>query len=150
VEIVGPSFILFGGSFALGLGIAHARARAKAKASASWPSTLGEVISSEVQEMSDSEGSSYKPVVVYRYSVKGREYEGQRIRFGNLSSGQAKARAIRDRYPFGSNQAVRYNPEKPEEATLETTGPGPTYLILAVGGLFFFCMGIAIVSGALS
>ncbi|HEX8444385.1 MAG TPA: DUF3592 domain-containing protein [Allosphingosinicella sp.] len=145
MAIVGLAFMLLGSVFFFAFRSAHRRARKKANASAAWPSTLANVISSQVEEMRTTEGSSYRPVVVYRYSAAGSEYEGQRIRFGNLYGSERSARAVADRYPSGSEQAVRYNPEKPEDAVLETKLPGPTYLILAIGGLLFAGVGLAMV-----
>jgi hypothetical protein len=145
VAIVGLAFILFGSVFFFGFRSAHRRARKKANASAAWPSTLANVIFSHVEEMRTTEGSSYRPVVVYRYSAAGSEYEGQRIRFGNLYGSERSARAVSDRYPRGSQHAVRYNPEKPEDAVLETTMPRSTYLILARGALIFAMSGVVLV-----
>ena len=37
---------------------------------------------------------------------------------------------------------VRYNPEDPEEAVLESRKPGPVYLIMAPFGLLFVGFGL--------
>lgn len=126
---------------------AYFSAAGKAKASENWPSTLGKVISSEVrvEESRDRRGGTstwYNPVVSYSYSAGGQKLHGDRLRFGNPRSGsRRKADEAVARYPVGSSPAVRYNPERPEECVLETTRPGPIYLIMALGGLVFVAVG---------
>ena len=40
---------------------------------------MATVLSTDVQEHSDSDGSTYEPVVVYRYRVQDREYTASRV-----------------------------------------------------------------------
>ena len=77
------------------------------------------------------------------YSVGGREYKSQRLRFGNYrSASRKKAEAMLVPYPAGATAPVRYNPERPEECVLETRKPGPIYLVMAVFGLLFVGAGL--------
>ena len=151
---IGLAAVALGLLWTAGFAWAHFRAVGKAKAAESWPSTLGKVISSEVrvEESTDRHGGTttwYNPVVSYSYSAGGRQLHGDRLRFGNPRSGsRKKADEAVARYAVGSSPAVRYNPERPEECVLETAKPGPTYLIMALGGLVFIAVGLFFMSGS--
>jgi hypothetical protein len=129
-----------------GFAFLHFRAVGKAKASETWPTTIGKIVSSEVrvEESRDDDGATwYNPVVAYSYSAAGRTIEGSRIRFANMRRGsQRKAEQVLASYQAGGPVTVRYNPEKPDEAVLETQKPGPLYLVLALGGLVFVAVGL--------
>jgi hypothetical protein len=152
MEIVGPLLLAFGFIWMAGFAFVHVRAVGKARASETWPTTIGKVVSSEVlvEENRDGEGSTwYNPVVAYSYSVAGRAFEGSRIRFANMRRGsRRKADEIAGRYRVGTPVTIRYNPEKPGEAVLETQKPGPLYLVLALGGLVFIAVGLLIGAAA--
>src|SRR5688572_10449999 len=143
MEYVGFGMVALGILWVAGFGYAHFRAAGKAKSAESWPTAPGQVISSEVveEESTDREGGTstwYNPVVTYAYSAGGRELTGRRLRFGNYrSAGRRKAEAALAPYPAGATPSVRYNPENPEECVLETTKPGPIYLIMALFGFLF-------------
>jgi len=141
--------ILVGLIWVAGFAWAHFRAVGKAKAAETWPTATGKVLSCDVveEETRDREGGTttwYNPVVSYAYNVGGRDLQSSRLRFGNYrSSTRKKAEACLARYSAGGSTPVRYNPEKPEECVLETTKPGPLYLVMAVFGLLFVAAGIA-------
>lgn len=148
MEYVGFGLLLLGILWVAGFGWAHFRAAGKAKAAETWPTAAGRVISSEVveEESTDREGGTstwYNPVVTYSYSAGGRELTGRRLRFGNYrSASRRKAEAALSPYPAGATPAVRYNPGNPEECVLETTKPGPIYLIMALFGFLFVGFGL--------
>ena len=148
MEMVGLGFVLLGLLWVAGFGYAYFRAVGKAKASETWPTTIGSVLSSEVveEESRDREGGTstwYNPVVRYSYSAGGRQLQASRLRFGNpRSASRKKAEAAIAIYPVGSSTTVRYNPEKPEEAVLETKKPGPLYLVMALFGIPFIVVGL--------
>lgn len=139
--------MLFGLLWLAGFAFIHFRAAAMAKASETWPTAMGKVTRSEivVEEDNDRDGSSttwYNPVIAYSYNVAGEAIEGSRIRFANMRKGsRKKAEEILARYRAGDSVTVRYNPEKPKEAVLESQKPGPVYLIMALGGLVFVVVG---------
>ncbi|HEX8380004.1 MAG TPA: DUF3592 domain-containing protein [Allosphingosinicella sp.] len=143
MEYVGLGLLLLGILWVAGFGYAHFRAVGRARAAESWPTAAGRVISSEVieEESTDREGGTstwYNPVVTYAYTAGGRELSGKRLRFGNYrSAARKKAEAALAPYPVGARPAVRYNPQKPEECVLETTKPGPLYLVMALFGFLF-------------
>ena len=148
MEWVGVGLLALGVLWTLGFGYAHFRAVGKAKASESWPSAMGRVASCRIveEESTDRDGNTstwYNPVVDYSYSVGGREYQSQRLRFGNYrSASRKKAEAMLVPYPAGATPTVRYNPERPEECVLETRKPGPIYLVMAIFGLLFVGAGL--------
>lgn len=152
MESPAPSLIALGVVWMAGFVFIHFRAVGKAKASETWPTTIGKLVSSEVvvEECRDGEGSDwYNPVVAYSYTAAGRTIEGSRIRFGNVRRGsRKKAEAVLAPYRAGAPVTVRYNPENPEEAVLETQRPGPLYLVLALGGLVFVAVGLILGAAA--
>jgi hypothetical protein len=152
MESLAPLLIALGVVWMAGFAFIHFRAAGKAKASETWPTTIGKILSSEVlvEESRDGEGSTwYNPVVAYSYSAGGRSLEGSRIRFANMRRGsRKKAEAVLASYRAGAPVTVRYNPEKPDEAVLETQKPGPLYLVLALGGLVFIAVGLVLGAAA--
>ena len=148
MEYIGIVMVLLGLLWTCGFAYAHFSASAKAKAAESWPIAGARVLSSEVrvEESSDNDGGSttwYNPIIVYKYSVGGREYQGSRLRFGNpRSASRKKADAAIAPYPPGTTPLVRYNPQDPKEAVLETKKPSPLYLIMAPFGLLFVGFGL--------
>jgi len=134
------------GGVGLGLLLFGRSARRKALASQSWPTVAGMVTESEVKVTEQTSGSGmdaeqtthYKPVVKYQYSVEGMEFTGSRIAFGAMNSAHSAANAVVARYPAGASVTVRYDPEKPAEAVLETkTGGGAMLMVLGVMFLIF-------------
>lgn len=142
-------FVLVGGIFALvGAYIHSAGERTK-----SWPVTDGTIESSQLESyMSTStsgSGSSrrtsttemFRPQIRYRYQVDGREFSGTRVwAVDYSSSGRGEMQAVVDRYPVGQAAQVHYDPEKPENAVLET-GAGWLGTIFMAIGIFFVLLG---------
>ncbi|HEY5722622.1 MAG TPA: DUF3592 domain-containing protein [Allosphingosinicella sp.] len=148
MESIGTLLALFGLLWLVGFAFIHFRAVAKANASETWPTAMGKVTRAEVlvEEDSDRDGGSttwYNPVVAYSYAVAGETIEGSRIRFANMRRGSRnKAEEVLARYRVGDSVTVRYNPEKPKEAVLESQRPGPLYLVMALAGLLFIAFGL--------
>lgn len=130
-----------GGTVVLGTGLAFSlvgfifagntiRTRRRADAAAKWPTTTGEVLSSNVVEETgrDSDGhleTTYTPVVRYAYEVGGQSHVGIRIRVSDVAFGRRKkAEEIVARYPEGARVQVRYDPADPASTVLETVKPG--------------------------
>lgn len=108
----------------------HFRSARKAASSANWPTAQGTIQASSVRENleTDSEGDNeraFYPNVHYAWSAGGQSYTGDRIVFGGKSrfTRESDAKAVCDRYPQGSQVAVRYNPANPQEAVLESKKP---------------------------
>ena len=79
------------------------------------------VLSTRVEEHSDSDGSTYEPVIVYRYRVQGREYTASRVTPLKESRSGRWAQRVIGRYQVGSEYTAYYDPEQPEEAFLLRT-----------------------------
>jgi hypothetical protein len=98
--------------------------------SATFAQTVGMVVSSRIQENSDSDSTTYRPEVHYTYQVNGETLTGTKVRFQSWSSSDhGYARKITRDYPVGSSVTVYYNPIRPEEAVLETQVGGPEYFL---------------------
>ena len=76
------------------------------------------VLSTRVEEHSDSDGSTYEPVVVYRYRVSDREYTASRVTPLKESRSGRWARRVTARYEVGTDYTAYYDPENPAEAFL--------------------------------
>lgn len=85
-----------------------------------YQSVPGVVTQSRIRDLSDSEGTTYKPDVAYTYVVGGRTYSGDRIRTKDLAtSNHARARRIIADYPVNAAVQVRYDPSDPARALLD-------------------------------
>ncbi len=115
--------------------------------SKSWPTTEGTVTSSYVHKRdrptSDkNKQPTYHPKISYEYTVEGKRYTCEKIRFADNTSGSRdRARRITDEYFAGKTVTVYYNPEDPGNAVLK---PGFVFttFIPFLGGLAFFFAGI--------
>ena len=149
MNVVELSLMLFGVAWSGIFGLAHAQVKHKAKVAAAWPSVSGQAVATEiVVDDSSSLGNDgttwYKPVVNYAYTVEGVPYQGTRIRFGNRNyASQKKAEAALAPYRIGSAVAVKYNPDDPHDAVLETGKPNAIYFMLALFGIPFIVIGLA-------
>lgn len=113
--------LFFGLFVAIGVGILGygLHALSMSKKAAQWPTAPGTITASDFIVDSDSDGTSYRAKIAYRYSALGREFDGERIAFGYAgSSSEQFHRDIHSALPKGAQVAVRFNPEKPDEAAL--------------------------------
>jgi hypothetical protein len=121
-----------------------------ARESARWPAVDGMVVRATVNEESHSSRSGppslvYRPVIVYTYRVDGREYEGQRVSYGEYATGEAAdAQAVVDRYKAGTPVRVHYRPGQPEEVVIETGSHGIPWFFIALG-VPFLLVGLVLV-----
>jgi hypothetical protein len=102
------------------------------------------VLSSRVDEHSDSDGSTYEPVVVYRYRVNDREYTASRVTpLAESRSGRWASR-VTARYQVGSTYTAFYDPENPSEAFLLRTRSVIPWAFVAIPlvGLLMIAAGI--------
>lgn len=139
IGVVGVLVALWGRSF-----IARDRAIGR------WPKAPGTITSSRYESETgttrDAEGydvtsTTFTPVVAYRYTVQGREYDGSKVARVAERTGDAKrVKACIDRYPPGARVEVLYDPADPATAYLETRTSGGAVFLMAFGG-FFALMG---------
>lgn len=144
-----PVFLtLFFGLFLLvGLAMLGAAGRSWWKSSQveGWPVTDGEVIERDLGVDSDSDGTAYRAVVRYRYTVAGRSYESDRIAFGYAgSSGRDAHEAIHAALSRSDRIGVRYNPDDPAESALAYGLNRSTVMLMVFGIVWtFFTLGLA-------
>jgi len=117
-------------------------------AARSWPAAVCTVVDSKVDSSSDSDGTTYRVLVVYRYTVGGREYESRRYDFLEMSSsGYDDKAAVVARYPPGARTSCYIDPADPTQAVLVRSF-SPVYLIGLLPLLFVAFGASALVWGA--
>lgn len=108
--------------------------RRKMAAVSQWPSTMGTVMMSRIEQRSSSEGGyTDYPVVQYSYQIGGQAYQGYKLAPGPEVGGTGAGKVVA-RYPAGAQVMVFYNPQNPSEAVLERNAPAQwlLWLILAI------------------
>jgi hypothetical protein len=104
----------------------------------------GFVVETRIEEQGGGGEFSYKPVVVYQYTVGGASYRGDRLSFGGepTDGSHSEAEGIVSAFPKGKPVAVQYDPADPARAVLYS-GVRQEWLRTKVGvGLFFVASGI--------
>jgi len=108
--------------------------RRKMAAVSQWPSTMGTVMMSRIEQRSSSEGGyTDYPVIQYAYQIGGQAYQGYKLAPGPEVGGTGAGKVVA-RYPSGAQVMVFYNPQNPSEAVLERKAPAQwlLWLILAI------------------
>jgi hypothetical protein len=98
----------------------------RALASQSWSEVTGTVIASTLAPVSltDRFHTDVQPLVRYRYSVDGVQYEGQTLSFGEgwwRLFGRGRF-SIQREFPVGAKVPVYYNPKRPSQSALMSPG----------------------------
>lgn len=119
-----------------------------ARVSESWPTTSGEILSSNVREDTDEDGTSYFGDVTYSYAVDDFRYTSDNVSFGQYGGSRDHAEEIVARYPVGSGVTVYYDPEDVKTAVLEPGITWSSYLLIGMG-LLFTCIPVIILPFAL-
>jgi hypothetical protein len=110
----------------------------RGRASRNWPSTPGVISRSAIFS---SEGS-HNLVIEFSYSVGGREYRSQQIRYFGLPRTHRGLVELVERYPEGKEVVVYFDPQKPSRAVLE---PGfVTWHSIALYGAAVFWLVVAV------
>jgi hypothetical protein len=105
-----------------------------------WPTVGGAVTGGRIRQkasgVGDEESVTYVPIVEYQYQISSAVYSGAGIGFSETGYGSVKkAEKILARYAVGTPVEVHYNPAKPGEAFLESSGSIVAWIMLAVGVL---------------
>ncbi|MGH7601503.1 MAG: DUF3592 domain-containing protein [bacterium] len=111
----------------------------QAFASRRWPRVTGKIISSTIVSSPGEDGdTTYRAVVKYDYTVNRIAYQGSRVYFG--ARFEANWREYPERivaqYRPGHSVDVYYDPDEPNEASLECGPRWQTYANVVVGLLF--------------
>ncbi len=132
---VGAGFSLF---MVANLVYAVWRGSRQVAGSRSWAKVPGEILASKVDvegSHTSDEDADCKASVRYRYTVAGKAYEGERVRFGGRAhTTRLIAEQTVAKYPAGRRVEVLCDPKHPKNAVLETksaTAPA-IYALLVV------------------
>ena len=99
----------------------------KGEATRQWPSVEGEIAGVQAESSRDSDGNvDYKARVTYRYSVRGRIFDGSRVAAGG--SHYATQSQV-ERYRPGMKVRVFHDPADPANGVLEV---GAQYTVVAL------------------
>jgi hypothetical protein len=98
-----------------------------ARRSRDWPWVYGKIVGSRLSIVARVRDTRFVAELRYRYTVDGREHEGERLNARPRIWGIA-AEYARDNYPRGRRVKVYYNPKNPAQALLE---PGLTLYLVA-------------------
>lgn len=130
-------FLVFGG----GALLLHVQDKSRNTASLSWPTEDGVVVSSEIKRNVHSERPAPDTaLVVYKYSVDGNVYEGDRVRFGDPGRDvESTPDRVVKRYPPDAIVTVFYRPDEPSTSVLEPGTGHTSRIMLGVGSVFFIC-----------
>lgn len=112
-------FALFWSAFVIAFDAFLVVSAVRQERAKSYPTTTGVVVSSEVESHRSDDGTTYKPLIVYRYEVDGAEYLNDRYRYGMWSTNDhGRSQRIVDAHPPGREITVYYNPDDPQDALL--------------------------------
>lgn len=112
--------------------------------SANWPSTLGTVLTSEVEAVIVNDNSSvdsvgqrveYRPRIVYTYAAAGRVLTNNQYSVDEITYSQHTAHSVVRKYRPGSQVTVRYRRGRPDQAVL-VAGSSFRSWILAGAGIY--------------
>lgn len=96
--------------------------RRKMAAVSQWPSTMGVVQMSTIEQRSSDDGYTDYPVIQYSYQIGGQTYQSMKLAPGPEVGGTG-ARKVVAKYPSGAQVMVFYNPQNPSDAVLERKAP---------------------------
>lgn len=149
---LGLTSVVLGLTGALLAGIGWYQARG-ARAAKNWGTAQGEVLEATVEQYlhstDDGTMTAYRPRIIYGYRVGGRDYVGERLNFGGAvhSSLRGLAENKARQFPTGSKVQVYYDPQNPNEATLERTAPA-SRLLYIIGGVMLVIAVVVCAAGA--
>ena len=105
------------------------------------------VIGTGVDEHRDSDGSTYEPVVVYRYYVNDRAYTASRVTPLRMRRNGRWAHRIVANYRKGATYTAYYDPADPSEAFLVRTRSILPWAFIVIPGIGLLILGLVFRSG---
>ena len=139
IRFLGIAIFLAGAGMLIGMWSMEERARS----SQAWPTTVGQVIESRVEERSGEE-KKYRSIIRYAYTVDGAAFESERYSFGSSRRSKKAAEKLCAQHPAGSTVQVYYDPAKPAQAVLVLQPAGRSVplgiagaLVMAAGAFLF-------------
>ena len=116
--------------------LVHGHQRSNISASKYWPSVVGTVISSAVEQPNPKNRKIYSAAVRYSYRVTDKEYQSNRIFWGPNEGPEQKMAEVVAAYPVGKDIWVQHDRKDPANAVLEpdkNTGLSPVVVYYAAG-----------------
>ena len=105
--------------------------------SPNWPTAQGTITRSSVGLNSGGSRRTWdfhRASIAYTFTVAGRTYQGERVRYSQSIRNQSNAAAgILFKYPLGKGVIVFYRPSDPSNCVLEPGGDIVLYLIPGAG-----------------
>jgi hypothetical protein len=123
--------------------------RAKIGPSRFWPSVVGTITESRLEQPNPKKKTVYAAVVRYTYSVGNRDYQCGRVFWGPNEGSEQQMAEIVTAYPVGKDVWVQHDRTNPANAILEpekNTGLTPA---LVYYGLVMMVIGTAGIGGGL-
>ena len=121
----------------------------KAYAGASdWPTVKGRVVEKRVESHPGTDGTSYTPVVLYRFQIGEEMYSGEHS--FNPEEFRQTARRKLDHYNKGSVVTIYHHPHHPERSTLDPQNTQMDNLFMMLFGLLGMAGGTAGIAHAFS
>lgn len=112
----------------------------EASRSRGWATVEGRVVSANVNVFTGKSGTTWRPIVIYSYSVGGIRFMSSRIAFHPVAAAdRAGAAKVAAQYPAGRTIPVFYDPRDPEQAVLE---PGGNPWVPIIGGGAFSMLAV--------
>ena len=108
-----------------------------------WLPVEATVLNKSVDRHSDSDGTTYSPIVVYRYNVNGRPYTSSSVLPTKESRSGGWARRIVEEYELNRTYTAWYNPADPEQAFLRRSRSIVAAIFTAVGALIL-CIAVLV------
>ncbi|HEY7569241.1 MAG TPA: DUF3592 domain-containing protein [Gemmatimonadaceae bacterium] len=102
---------------------------------ATWLPVEATVLNKSVERHSDSDGTTYSPLVVYQYSVNDRQYTSSSVLPTKESRSGGWASKIVDEYEPNRTYTAWYNPADPAQAFLRRSRSIVAAIFTAVGAL---------------
>ena len=115
----------------------------RARRTQQWPSVEGVIEKSNIS----SNVNDLLPDIEFRYEVENQTYRRSMEFSRDVTSSQEFAASYVDKYPAGARVRVYYDPEKPDNATLEPGLGQGDWLVFAIGlgmlvfGILFLLLG---------
>ena len=107
----------------------------KAITSTKWPEAPGVVRRGELSAMKLGRDPAWRPIVVYSYTVNGKEYLNDVIKFQpDLGLPGYEATQLKERYASSTPIQVRYDPQNPDDSCIE---PSPNYFAVFTHFIMF-------------
>ena len=101
------------------------------------------VLDTRVEERRDSDGSTYEPVVVYRYYVNDRPYTASRVTPLKMSRSGRWASRVIAKYRTGATYIAYYDPAEPSEAFLMRSRSIVPWAFIMIPTIGLILLGIA-------